>query len=96
MAINIYLDVKKRRLYPVGHRCLNRLGVPCRAPLIVGFDVCGAIDALIAVGGQWSAWLRLYRRLTTVAEWVSELLGAVRQVEAQPTTNPSKVLLDYF
>ena len=95
MAINIYLDVKNGDYIQLAIDAGRPLAC-LAAPLIVGFDVCGAIDALIAVGGAVVSVVAAFiEGLTTVAEWVSELLGGGAP-SGGSTYNEPKVLLDYF
>ena len=95
MAINIYLDIKNGDYIQLAIDAGKPLAC-LAAPLIIGFDVCGAIEAIIAVGGAVVSVVAAFLEgVTTVAEWVAELLGSGTPTGGS-TYNEPKVLLEYF
>jgi hypothetical protein len=75
LAIDIYLTLKAGDY--IGLAIMLGKPLACiAANVIVGFDVCGAIDALIAVGGAVVSLVKAFvEGLNNFTEWVGSLLG---------------------
>ncbi len=95
LAINIYLDLKAGDY--IGLVILLGKPLACiAANVIVGFDVCGALDAIIAVAGAVVDLVKAFiDGLTDFAEWVGSLLGGGSSGSGQ-AYDPANVLLVYF
>jgi hypothetical protein len=95
LAIKIYLDIKSGDYIQLAIDAGKPLAC-LAAPFIVGFDVCGAIEAILAVGGAVVSLVTAFiEGLTALADWVADLLGG-GPPSGGSTYNEPKVLLDYF
>ena len=94
-AFDIYLDVKSGDYIGL----VKLLGKPlacAAAVIIVGFDVCGALDAIIKVAGAVVDLVKAFvEGLTDFADWVGSLVGGGSKSSGQ-NYDPASVQLAYF